>query len=145
MYDSTSYSFNDVICTIQNPLAGQKVITGEGIGSISTTYTDDNTQSDLGADGAVMVSKVVSHRGQIVIEVQQTSSANKWLHNLANLLDSANVSKWLSTSIRITEKFSNGLLKSASRAALVKRPDTKDEQQGGKVSWTFMSPDLEVS
>lgn len=145
MYDDTTYAFEQVIATIQHPLVGQLVITGKGIGSISSSYMDNNAESDLAADGNVMVSKVRSHRGTITIELQQTSPANKWLHNLANVLDNADPNEFLGTSIRVAENFRNGILYSAARATIQKRPDKKDEQNGGRVTWVFFTPDLEAA
>ncbi len=144
MYEDTTYGFEQVIATIQHPLVGQLVITGAGVGSVSTAYTDNSAESDLAADGNVMVTKVRSHRGTITFELQQTSSANKWLHNLANVLDNASPDQFLGTSVRIAENFRNGILASAAHATIQKRPDRKDEQNGGRVSWVFFTPDLET-
>lgn len=142
MYEDTTYGFEQVIATIQNPLVGQMVITGEGVGSISWGYTDNNVESDVAADGDVMVSKVRSRRGTISLEVQQTSPVNKWLHNLANVQDNASPDQLLATSVRVSENFKNGILATASRAAIQKRPDKKDEAQGGRVTWVLFTPDL---
>lgn len=143
MYEDTTYGFEKVIATIQHPLVGQLVITGTGVGSISTAYMDNNVESDVAADSNTMVSKVRSHRGTITIELQQTSPANKWLHNLANVLDNASPDQFLGTSIRVAENFENGILSSAASAAIQKRPDGKDESNGGRVTWVFFTPDLE--
>lgn len=145
MYDITTYGFNKVTVTLQHSLVGQKVISGEGIGSISVAYQDNNTESDIGADGNVMVSEVLSHRGTISLELQQTSSANKWLYNLANVLDNSDPNQFLGISVRITEKFDNGLTTTAARASIQKRPDRKDEQNGGRVTWVLFSPDIETA
>ena len=145
MYGSNTYSFSRVTAVIQNALVGQKVVTGTGMGSVSVSYTDNNTESDIGADGNVMISEVVSHRGQISLEIQQTSSVNKWLHNLANVLDNASPNQFAGISIRITENFDNGLTTTAARASILKRPDRKDEQHGGRVTWVFFSPDIETA
>ena len=138
----TTYSFSAVSCTIQHPLVGQKVINGSGIGSITVAYSDNNTESDLGADGSVMISKVLSHRGTISIELQQTSSVNKWLVNLANALDNADASQWANGTVRIAENFTDGITTNATKVAIVKRPDHKNEQNGGRVSWELFSPEI---
>jgi hypothetical protein len=129
---------------MQHALVGQKVINGSGVGSVSIAYQDNNTESDLGADGNVMVSEVLSHRGTISLELQQASSANKWLHNLANVLDNSDPNQFLGISIRITEKFDNGMTTTATRASIQKRPDRKDESNGGRVTWVFFCPNIET-
>lgn len=138
----TTYSFEDVSFVFQHPLVGQKVVSGQGIGKINVAYTDNLTDSDLGADGAVMITKVLSRRGTITLEIQQTSSANKFLLNYANAVENADTSQWAAAGIGITELFANGVKINASNVALVKRPDHASEQNGGHVSWEFFSPNI---
>lgn len=140
---NTTYSFKDVICTISCSLVGQKVITGEGIGSIKISYTDDNTASDIAANGDVMTSRIESDRGAISIELQQTSSDNVWLTNWFNALRNAESSAWASTSITLVEKFANGLKYVATGVSPKKRPDHNDQQQGQKVTWELESQSVQ--
>lgn len=139
---NTTYSAGDVSCTMQHPLVGQRCINGSGMGSVSISYTDNLTESDQGADGSVMITKILSRRGIITLDIQQTSSTNKWLHNYANVVDNASSSEWAKGSMRIAENFENGLVTTASSLAIVKRPDRKDEQNGGHVTWEFFSPNI---
>jgi hypothetical protein len=143
---STTYSFQDVTATIYHSSLGvSRTISGEGMGKITVAYTDNLTESDLGADGAVMVTKVLSARGTITLDIQQTSSANAWLIDRINTLVNADASEWAGWTITITENFDNGITISASSAALVKRPDRNDAQQGDHVSWEFFSPSIAES
>jgi hypothetical protein len=138
----TTYSFEDVSFVIQHPALGQKIANGEGIGKITVAYTDNLTESDLGADGGVMISKVLSRRGTVTLEIQQTSSVNKWLLNLANTVVNGASSGWASASITITEKFDNGVTTTASQVALIKRPDRSLAQQGDHVSWELFAANI---
>ena len=138
----TTYSFKNVKVTISHPLVGQRVVNGEGIGTITVAYSDDLTQSDIGADGAVMISKIESRRGTITLEIQQTSALNKWLLNYANAVQNANASQWAGGTLAVSENFTNGVNVSASNLALQKRPDHADAQNGGRVSWPFFSSNI---
>jgi len=142
---TTTYSFADVSCTISHPLTGSKTVSGEGIGKILVSYTDELTGSDLAADGSVMITKIASTRGKVSFEIQQTSSLNKWLLAYANAVTNADASYWASASIAIGELFDNGVNTNANEVALVKRPDRSDAQQGDKVTWDFFVGDLEVA
>ena len=142
MADTTTYSFKEVKVTISHPLVGQKVVNGEGIGTITVAYADDLTQSDLGADGAVMISKIESRRGTVTLEIQQTSALNKWLLNYVNAVQNAAASQWAYGLFTLSENFANGVNITAANLALQKRPDHADAQNGGRVSWPFFSPNI---
>ena len=133
----TTYSFADVSFVMSHPSVGQKSINGLGIGKITVAYADNNTESDLGADGVVMPSKIASKRGTITLDIQQTSSLNKWLLNYANVVQNASASSWTSASININENFDQGMVTKATGVALQKRPDHSDAAQGDHVSWVL--------
>lgn len=137
-----TYSFADVTFTVNSPLVGQKQVVGQGIGSIKTSQTDNNTESDIGADGTVMPTKVESARGQIDLEIQQTSSLNKWLTNWKNAHQNGSSSDWCGTTITIIENFGNGLTVSATGVSPMKLPDQTDQQQGQRVTWSFFCTSL---
>jgi hypothetical protein len=145
MSEITTYSFEDVACTIVHDSVGQKSMNGKGIGQLTIAYTNDLTGPDLGADGSVMITKVISRMGQITIEVQQTSSANAWLIEYANTVVEADSSEWAAGTITIEESFDGGVTTTATDCALLKRPDRSLKQQGDHVSWVFFSPHITQS
>jgi hypothetical protein len=140
--DSTTYSFADVSCVMQHSLVGQKSVNGLGIGKITVAFTDNLTQSDLGADGNVMISKIASRRGTITFDIQQTSEFNKWLANYANAVQNASSSYWAAASIAINEKFDGGINTNATKVSLQKRPDRNDGQNGDHVTWVLESANI---
>jgi len=142
MSEASVYSFADVTVSITHPLKGAKIADGLGIGKVSTDFTDDLTNSDLGADGSVMVTKINSQRGTVDLDIQQTSSLNKWLIDLANAVVAAPAASWASTTITIQEKFPNGITTTASKVALVKRPSRENGQTGAHVTWRFFSANM---
>jgi len=140
--ENTTYSFLDVSFTISHGLLGQKSVVGQGIGKINIAYSDNLTDSELGADESVMITKVNSSRGTVSLQVLQTSSVNKWLINAVNTLRNADASVWAQMSIVISELFDNGLTVTAVNCAPVKRADREDAQKGGYVTWEFFSPHI---
>lgn len=136
------YSFSAVSTTVSHPNYGSNTINGKGAVSVAIAYADDNSEQDLASDGVVMDSKVLSHRGTVAIEVQQTSSFNKWLMSLFNSVYNGDASIWNQISIRSTESYTNGLTISASNCMFQKRPDRKDAKTGDHVTWTFMCDNI---
>lgn len=134
---TTTYSFADISATFASDLAGQKQVNGQGIGSFKITMTDNLTESDLGADGSVMITKIESGRGTIDLEIQQTSSLNVWLHNWLNVHRNAGSSSWADTTFTVIQNFANGLKTTATAVCPMKYPDETDQQQGQKVTWSF--------
>lgn len=135
----TSYSFADVSCIISHPLVGQRQLTGESAESVLVAYADDRTQSAIASDGSVMHSKIVSSRGTVTLELQQTSENNAWITNAVNTVDNAGTPAWSHWQIAIVENYDNGMKILAAYCALQKRPDRKNAQNGDNVSWPFLS------
>jgi hypothetical protein len=138
----TTYSFQHVSGVISHPLLGQKSFDGSSMVKVTVTYLDNLTESDLGAYGDVMITKVASRRGNVTLEMQQTSSLNKWLINYANKVQNAPAASWADGTITVNENYDNGLNITASDIAIVKRPDRSNAQQGDHVTWEFFSPDI---
>jgi hypothetical protein len=139
---NTTYDFTSISNTISHPLQGQNQVTGEGIGSVTVTMTDDRTKMDVAADGAVMISKIHSGIGSVAYEIQQTSALNQWLINVYNAVDILDPSYWAQFNISINELYSNGIKITASGAAFQKLPDHKNAQNGDNVTWTFLCANI---
>jgi len=101
---TTTYSFEDVSCSLVHDSVGSVSTTGAGIGSITTTMSTDRTVHDVAADGSVMVSKVAGKNGAIALVVQQTSDLHKWLIKWYNYVDLADSSEWAGMNITIKSK-----------------------------------------
>ena len=74
---TTTYSFSDVSLVLSHPSVGKCTITGEGVGSVTVSRANDNTQHDVAADGSVMVSKIHTKNGTIAIAIQRARVAEK--------------------------------------------------------------------
>lgn len=142
---ANTYNFKDISFVISHPSVGQIQVTGQGIGDVTVSYSDNNTESDIGNDGVVMPTKVNSSRGTISLQIQQTSSLNNWLLNYFNTVYNGSTSLWSSASVTITELFTNGQKTVATGVSPLKRPDHSDQQQGQKKTWELFGADIQES
>jgi hypothetical protein len=137
-----TYSFEDVTCSFSHPSAGAAASTGAGVGSITTSMTQEKTVHDTAADGTVMISKIAGKNGTIAIVLQQTSELHKWLTNWYNYVDTkAPVSEWAAMNITIK---SNNLGDSTvcTGVSPQKLPDRPYKAQGEQVTWNFMAAEI---
>lgn len=134
----TTYSFEDVICTLNHPSVGSKSTKGAGLGSITTSMANDRTAHDVAADGSVMITKKISRNGTISIDMQQTSQLHKWLLKTYNYVDNAATSEWARMTITIN---SNELDESVTctNVAFQKIPDKPYQAEGQHVTWILMA------
>lgn len=135
---TTTYSFSDVSLVLSHPSVGKCTITGEGVGSVTVSRANDNTQHDVAADGSVMVSKVNTKNGTIAIAIQQTSSAHVWLKKLVSYLLTAPTSEWARASA-VLKNPSLGETINMSGISPQKRPDAAYQQTGQQVTWNLMA------
>lgn len=135
---TTTYSFDDVECTIIHPLVGQYVINGKGIGSISVTPSTEKTTHDVAADGSVMISKIAGDNAAINIEIQQTSELHKWLTNYYNVILLSPAAAWASASIIIRDPVGGSLI-SAYDVAPQNKAEKPYQAQGQRITWTMLS------
>ena len=137
----STYSFADVIATLNFAGIVPLTLTGEGVGSIHVTMATEKTAHDVAADGSVMISKVPGNNGSIAIEIQQSSEAHKLLLLWFNYLMSTDSSQWAANTIYLA----NHVIGETIYAEFVspqKLPDKPYQAQGQKVTWTFMSGNI---
>lgn len=139
---SVVYSFGDVTATISHAAKGQKVITGEGVGSITTTMATDRTAHDVSADGRVMVSKIKGRNGSLAIAVQQNSDVNNWLLKLYNHLEGAPANEWAGITIVVRSPSMRDLV-TAHGVSFLKLPDKPYQAQGQQITWNLMAADIQ--
>ncbi len=134
----TTYSFADVTFVMSHPAVGMVTITGEGVGSITISRSNDVTQHDLAADGSVMVSKIIATNGTIAIAIQQTSYVHKWLKKLYDYLQIAPTDQWTQASA-VLKNPALGETINMSGISPQKRADAAFQQVGQQVTWNFMA------
>lgn len=136
-----TYSFADIILTLNHPDVGQKVITGTGMGSATVAYANDMTAHDTAADGSVMISKIKTQSGTLSIAVQQTSDANDWLSKWANYLIAAPTNKYAETT-GVLKNLSTGQTVSMSGITPQKKPDAAYQQSGQQITWALLVAEI---
>ena len=135
------YNFKDTTLVLRHPAMGSLTITGEGVGSVTLSYANDNTQHDVAADGSVMISKINAHNGTLAITVQQTSYANRWLERYMNYIKVAPTSEWAAANAsldndQIGDHFE---LKGISPQ---KAPDHSYQAAGQNKTWNMMAAEI---
>jgi hypothetical protein len=139
---TTTYSFAEVTTIVLHPAFGQFVASGAGIGSITTTMTNDRTTHDVSADGQVMVSKIKSRNGGHALAIQQTSDFNKWLLRLYNFLDNAPSNFWAGITV-IQRAPGMGEMITSTGVSFQKLPDKPYQAQGQQITWQLMAADIQ--
>jgi hypothetical protein len=138
----TTYSFTDVSFSISHPGVGKYIASGEGIGNINISMTNDRTAHDVASDGSVMVSKIRARNGSLSLAVQQTSGLNRWLMKWYNYLETAPTSAWADTTIVIRCP-RMGEQTTAIGVSPQKLPDKPYQAQGQNVNWALLAADIQ--
>ena len=136
-----TYSFLDLTGTISHPAVGVFTLTGEGIGEMTLTQTNDVSAMDTASDGTVMISKMASPSGSITIQVQQTSALHNWLMKWYTYLQIAGTDEWASANILIRAP-KMGRSHSAIGVCPQKIADCPYKAQGERISWTLLCANL---
>lgn len=147
MAGQTTYSFMDVIATFSHPIAGTFTMNGnQGMGRFVVTNTTERTVMSVSADGAPMVSSILSFIGAVSIEAQQTSDLHKFLIAWTNILYAAqrqgDVSNWANAIVEIRSVI-DGSVHILSGVAPSKVPDKTYETVGQNVTWSLLAADVQ--
>jgi hypothetical protein len=137
----TTYSFGDVVATLNFAGIVPLTLTGEGVGSINTAMATDKTAHDVAADGSVMTSKILGNNGTIAIEIQQSSPAHKLLLLWYNYILNAPSSEWANNSITIRNNVIGETIL-CEAVAPQKLPDKPYQASGQKVTWNLMAANI---
>lgn len=135
------FSFADVSAVISHPSVGQFTITGKGVGSITVSNSNDETQHDTAADGSVMVSKIDTENGTVAIALQQTSAAHRWMKKWHAFLKVSPASEWTKTSITIRNP-AIGETITCTGVSPQKKADRAFHQAGQQVTWNLMATSI---
>lgn len=137
----STYSFGDVVASLNFAGIIPIVITGQGTGSIDTSMSGEKTVHDVAADGSVMVSKILGNNGTIALSLQQTSSAHKLLLLWYNYILNAPSNEWANNTITIRNNVLGETIV-ATGVSPQKLPDKPYQAQGQKVTWNLMAAEI---
>ena len=135
---NSTYSFSDVSLVISHSKVGKCTITGQGVGSITISRSNDMTQHDIAADGSVMVSKIVTKNGAISLSIQQTSDANKWLKKWLAYLIKAPTDQWAQTTA-VLKAPTMGINTTISGISPQKSADNTYQATGQQNTWNLLA------
>jgi len=142
MADYTTYSFLDLSGALVHPSLGAYIFTGQGVGQVTVTMTQERTAHSLGADGTVMVSKMAGHNGQVTIQCQQTSNVHKWLTAAENAVYIADTDQWASMTATLRNT-SDGTTHIITGMSFGKVPDKVYQAEGQMVTWTLWAANIQ--
>jgi len=142
MADYTTYSFLDLSGALVHPSLGAYIFTGQGVGQVTVTMTQERTAHSLGADGTVMVSKMAGHNGQVQIQCQQTSNVHKWLTAAENAVYIADTDQWASMTATLRNT-SDGTTHIITGMSFGKVPDKVYQAEGQMVTWTLWAANIQ--
>ncbi len=141
MAANTTYSFTDLVGSINHSALTPFIFTGQGVGGVTVSKSTERSAHDVAADGSIMVSKIAGNNGVITIECQQTSPLHFWLLNWFNTLWNLPTSDWATTSVLLKNSTTGGS-HVVTGVSPQKEADVPYQAQGQRVTWTLMAADI---
>ncbi len=139
---TTTYSFTDLSGSINHETVGNYIFTGEGVGEINVSKTQERSAHDTAADGSIMISKMAGNNGTITINCQQTSPLHFWLLAWFNTLWQLPTNQWATTQVLLRNATTGGS-HIASGVSPQKEADVPYQIQGQRVTWALMAADIQ--
>jgi hypothetical protein len=137
----STYAFEDLVTTISHPSLGKIDIQGSGVGSITFAMSNDSSAHDVAADGSVMTSKIQARNGTVAIEVQETAPFHKWMIKAYNYLMAGSSREWALFGL-YGRSPDMQVVHEGRYMSIQKEADKPYQQQGGRVTWTFLAANL---
>lgn len=148
LFDHTFYSFLDLTGVLYHPLTSSYAFTGQGVGSVTVTMDSEKTFHEIGVDGVVIMGKIPSSSGKLIIECQQTSNVHKWLlytyQTINTGIPSVKVKEWgrMTSLLRNLKDGTTHILKGVS---FEKIPDKLYTAEGQMVTWVLWAASVDSS
>ena len=139
--NTTIYSFTDLAGSIAHPNFGIFEFGGEGlgIGSIAIAKQADDSNVDISADGAPMISKIAGRVHNITLVCQQTSTVDKFLLKLYDYLkEIAPADQWAS-SVALLRGLADGVTHEIIGLTFQKKADRSYQAQGQNITWNLIA------
>ena len=138
MAKTTVYSLADVKVVLYHQNVGQCVLSSQGIGKISISFSGDISSHTATADGYVVVNRLKNNHGMITIEVPQNSSADEFLRKWAKYLKSTESYLFAISALNIVDSM-GGFTIYCEGVTPQKIPDRSYEGTAGMVSWVLLA------
>lgn len=139
----TTYSGKDLNMTFSSPLTGTIQAAGvqaRGIKQITVRMAVDQSDIQVGMDGAVVPSVVPGDQGEFEVQVWQTSSIHQqfmlWYNALRSARDAGDVTNWFGATI-LVQNIVDGSSHVGTGVAPVKVPDKTYAEKAQVVTWVL--------
>jgi hypothetical protein len=136
-----TYSFLDCVLNLVFP-GGGYVLTGKGLGDVTVSMAQERSAIEAAADGSIMISKIAGNHGSLVINIQQTSDAHKFLLAMYNALIIGPPSAW-AQGAGVMRCVSDSTSHTFTGVCFQKLGDKGYEKQGKMVQWTLLCGDIQ--
>lgn len=137
----TVYSLADVRVVLYHQNVGQGILSNQGIGKISITYSGDLSSHTATADGYVVVNRLRNSHGIITLEVPQNSTADVFLRRWSKFLKNAQSWQFALSMLNIVDN-AGGFTIYCEGVTPQKIPDRAYDQTAGNVSWTLLAANI---
>ena len=145
---NSTYSIKNGIGTLNLPNSDAAItigVTTAGLGQITFSKSDNVSENNVSADGAVMTSAIAAPNGTVALEIQQTSSIHTsllaWYAYLESAFNSGDVSDWTAASLYWVNSL-DGTSHTATGISPQKNPDKVYTKQGQMITWTLMAQSI---
>lgn len=134
-----AYSFQNIVVLVNGvELTGW----ADGDDVVAVKRRVDSASDKVGADGKMMVSISADKSGEITFKLQQTSSANKYLNDLAHRQE-AGVSQFVPVTVLVQDTFRQDL--ATGTVGYLKKPaDVQRGEKGSTQEWAIVVERLDL-
>ena len=139
MAKTTVYSLADVKVVLYHQNVGQCVLSSQGIGKISISFSGDISSHTATADGYVVVNRLKTTNGTVQIEVPQNSLGDDFLRRWAKWARSTGSPNRIALgTLTITDNVS-GFKTVCTGVSLQKAADRTYDRTAGNVTYTLLA------
>lgn len=137
-----TYSFLDMTGSLNSPLVGSYIFSGQGVGSVAVNKTVDRSVLDNAADTAAVISKIAGNNGQLVLECLMNSDVHKYMLKWFAAHWAAPTVDWATTTVYLRNN-STGGGHICTGVAPLKEPDISYQAEAQRVTWTLIVADIQ--
>lgn len=132
-----TYSLADVVTTINHPDVGKCVLSDEGGGRITLSYSGDLSSATTTATGYVVVNKLVAKNGSCGLEVPKNSGADNFLRKWIKYLKSAPTKRFALASLVLNDTAGGNVI-TLIGVTPQKEPDDTYDAQASNVQYNLL-------
>ena len=136
-----TYSFEGTTVTFNHPQYGVYSAYGSGIGDLTVAFQDEVSSTEVASDLSVVISRHVKKRGNITLNILQSSDFNNWIKGWANYLENADVSQFADTTITIKNR-TTGDTYYCTGCIHDRIADQRFTSEAGNRTWTIHCADI---